>query len=305
MAIEPTELIWHDGKLVPWRDATVHVLAHSLHYGSAVFEGMRCYATHRGPRIFRLDAHVRRLFDSARIYRMAIPFSQEVITAACREVVAHNKLDACYLRPIVYRGYGGVGMYPGPDVPTQVSIAALRWGGHLGSDAQTKGLEACVSSWRRVAPDTIPALAKCAANYASSLQIVMEAKRDGYDAAIALDHQGHVSEGAGENVFVVRDGIVMTPPTGASILAGITRDSVITLLRDAGSEVRETTIPREALYTADEVFYVGTAAEITPVRAVDRVPVGTGERGPLTKALQARFFGLFTGETPDKHGWLG
>ena len=305
MAIEPTEFIWHDGKLVPWREATVHVLAHSLHYGSAVFEGMRCYATHLGPRIFRLEAHVRRLFDSARIYRMEVPFTKAQITQACQEVVAKNKLDACYLRPIVFRGYGGVGMFPGPDVPIQVSIAALRWVGHLGTQAQTSGLEACVSSWRRIAPDTLPALAKCAGNYASSIQIVMEAKRDGYDAAIALDHQGLVSEGAGENVFIVRDGIVRTPHTGSSILAGITRDCVITLLRDVGHEVREEAIPRELLYTADEIFYVGTAAEITPVRAIDRLPVGSGERGPLTKALQARFFGLFTGETPDKHGWLG
>jgi len=305
MAIEPTELIWYDGKLVPWREATVHVLAHSLHYGSAVFEGMRCYSTHLGPRVFRLDAHVRRLFDSARIYRMEIPFSPARIEDACREVVAKNRVEACYLRPIVFRGYGGVGMYPGPEVPIQVSIAALRWGGHLGSEAQTKGVEVCISSWRRVAPDTIPALAKCAANYASSIQIVMEAKRDGYDAAIALDHQGLVSEGAGENVFVVRDGVVRTPSTGSSILAGITRDSVMWLLRDAGYEVREEAIPREALYGADEIFYVGTAAEITPVRSVDRVPIGGGVRGPLTKALQARFFGIFTGETPDKHGWLG
>ena len=304
MAIEPCEWIWHDGELVPWRNATVHVLAHSLHYGSAVFEGMRCYETKLGPRIFRLDAHIRRLFDSARIYRIPMPFTPAQITDACREVVHKNGLKAGYLRPLVYRGFGGVGMFPGPDVPTQVAIAALEWGGHLGSDAQTKGVEACVSSWRRVAPDTIPALAKCAANYASSVLIVLEAKRDGYDAAIALDHQGHVSEGAGENVFVVHRGVIRTPPLGASILGGITRDTVLCLMRDAGHDVREETLPRESLYLADEIFYVGTAAEITPVRSVDRLPVGDGARGPITKALQARFFGLFTGETPDRYGWL-
>ena len=298
------ELIWHNGRLIPWAEATVHVLAHSLHYGSAVFEGIRAYKTHLGTRIFRLQAHVRRLFDSARIYRMEIPYTAAQILAACREVVRANKLVAGYIRPLVYRGAGSIGVMPAADVPIEVAVAALDWQGHLGADVKVSGVTACVSSWHRVAPNTIPALAKCAANYASSIQVVMEAKRDGYDAAIALDTSGHVSEGAGENVFVVHGGVVRTPPLASSVLGGITRDSVLVLARDAGIEVREEPIPREMLYLADEMFYAGTAAEITPIRSVDKLPVGDGTRGPVTKALQTHFFGLFTGETPDRHGWL-
>jgi branched-chain amino acid aminotransferase len=298
------ELIWHNGKLVPWRDATVHVLAHSLHYGSAVFEGIRAYVTKAGTKIFRLQAHVRRLYDSARIYRIEVPYTPEQITAACREVLNANQLAAGYLRPLVYRGAGGVGVMPASDVPIEVAIAALDWQGHLGADVKVSGVTACVSSWHRVAPNTVPALAKCAGNYASSILIVMEAKRDGYDAAIALDATGHVSEGSGENVFLVHGGVLRTPPLASSVLGGITRDSVLTLAHDAGIPVREEPIPRELLYMADEAFYAGTAAEITPIRAIDKLPVGDGKRGPVTKALQTLFFGLFTGETHDRHGWL-
>jgi branched-chain amino acid aminotransferase len=304
MPIKTTEWIWHNGSLVPWHEARVHVLTHALHYGSSVFEGIRVYDTPDGPRVFRLTAHNRRMIESAKIHRMEIPWSLAQINAACCEVVLRNGLRSAYIRPIAYRGYGEVGLAPPPDHPIEMSVAAWEWGAYLGAEALEQGVDVCISSWRRVAPGTIPALAKAGGNYLSSTLVSLEARERGFAEGIALSHDGMVSEGAGENVFVVRDGVILTPPTGASILQGITRDSVMTLARQQGLEVREASIPRELLYVADEMFLTGTAAEITPVRSVDRIPVGSGHRGPVTRALQQQFFGLFSGSTADQWGWL-
>jgi len=304
MAIKPTEWIWHNGKLVHWKDATVHVLSHALHYGSSVFEGLRAYATPTGPQIFRLQAHTRRLLDSAKIHRIGIPWSAKEINAACRDVVLRNGLKSAYIRPLAYRGYGDVGVVPKDGHPVELAIAAWEWGAYLGPEALENGVDVCVSSWQRVAPNTIPALAKAGGNYLSSTLVGFEARDRGFAEGIALAADGTVSEGAGENLFLVRDGVLITPPGAASILLGITRDSVMTLARDLGIEVREQVLPREMMYIADEIFLTGTAAEITPVRSVDRLPIGTGARGPITKALQDAFFGLFDGRTADKWGWL-
>ncbi|MBN8280348.1 MAG: branched-chain amino acid transaminase [Gammaproteobacteria bacterium] len=304
MAIKPTEWIWHNGKLVPWQSATVHVLSHALHYGSSVFEGIRAYATPGGTCIFRLKAHTRRLQDSAKIHRIGIPWSADEIDAACKEVVVRNGLKSAYIRPLVYRGYGEVGVVPKPGHPVEVAIAAWEWGAYLGPEALEKGVDVCVSSWQRVAPNTIPALAKAGGNYLSSTLVGWEARDRGFAEGIALAADGTVSEGAGENLFVVRDGVLITPPASASILQGITRDSIIVLAREQGIEVREQVLPRELLYIADEIFLTGTAAEITPVRSVDRLQVGAGARGPVTRALQDAFFGLFNGKTADRWGWL-
>jgi branched-chain amino acid aminotransferase len=305
MPIPATTHIWFNGKLVPWASATVHVLSHALHYGSSVFEGVRAYKTSRGLAIFRLSDHTRRLFDSAKIYRIVIPFTPEQINAACREVLVANELNnGAYLRPVAFRGYGEIGVAPKIDPPVEVAVAAWEWGKYLGGDSEELGVDVCVSSWQRVAPNTLPAMAKAAGNYLSSQLISYEAKRLGFAEGIGLAPDGTVSEGAGENLFVVRDGVIHTPGFAHSVLGGITRDTVIRLARERGFEVRETSIPREMLYIADEVFFTGTAAEITPVRSVDRLAVGNGRRGPVTEALQSAFFGLFTGKTPDKHGWL-
>ena len=304
MAIQPTEFIWHRGKLIRWEEATVHVMTHALHYGSSVFEGIRVYDTaHRGPCFFRLGDHVDRLFTSARIYAMKVPFTNAEIHAACHEVVARNGLRAAYVRPLAYHGYGVIGVHPGPD-PVYVSIAAINWGRYLGEDGIEKGVDVCVSSWRRMTPGTVPALAKAGGNYLSSQLVVTEARRDGYHEGIALGLDGTISEGSGENVFVVRNGKVHTPGLASSILDGITRHTVMTNLRELGVEIVEGPIPREMMLIADEMFLTGTAAEITPVRSVDRQPVGSGQRGPLTQALQQRFFGLFDGSVDDRHGWL-
>ena len=304
MAIKATEWIWHNGKFVPWQDAKVHVLTHALHYGSSVFEGIRVYATPSGSRVFRLQAHTRRLLDSAKIHRIRIPWSVDEIDAACKEVVVRNGLKTAYVRPLAFRGYGDVGVVPSADHPVDMAIAAWEWGAYLGPEALEKGVDVCVSSWQRVAPNTIPALAKAGGNYLSSTLVGSEARDRGFAEGIALAVDGTVSEGAGENLFIVRDGRLLTPPSAASILQGITRDSVMTLAGELGIEVREQTMPRELLYIADEIFLTGTAAEITPVRSVDRLPVGSGSRGPVTKALQDAFFGLFNGKTADKWGWL-
>lgn len=304
MAIKTTEWIWHNGKLVPWKDATVHLLSHALHYGSSVFEGIRAYATPEGPKIFRLQAHTRRLLDSAKIHRIVIPWSATEINAACREVVLRNGLKSAYIRPLAYRGYGDVGVVPKEGHPVELGIAAWEWGAYLGPEALEKGVDVCVSSWQRVAPNTIPALAKAGGNYLSSTLVGFEARDRGFAEGIALSADGTVSEGAGENLFLVRDGVLITPPGAASILLGITRDTVMVLARELGIEVREQVLPREMLYIADEIFLTGTAAEITPVRSVDRLTVGSGSRGPMTKALQEAFFGLFNGQTADKWGWL-
>jgi branched-chain amino acid aminotransferase len=304
MAIKATEWIWHNGKLVPWQSATVHVLSHALHYGSSVFEGIRAYATPAGTRIFRLQAHTRRLLDSAKIHRIAIPWSAAEIDDACKDVVRENGLKSAYIRPLAYRGFGEVGVVPKPGHPVELAIAAWEWGAYLGPEALEKGVDVCVSSWQRVAPNTIPALAKAGGNYLSSTLVGFEARDRGFAEGIALSADGTVSEGAGENLFLVRDGVLITPPAAASILQGITRDSVMALAKDLGLEVREQSLPRELLYIADEIFLTGTAAEITPVKSVDRLPVGSGARGPVTKALQDAFFGLFNGRTADRWGWL-
>jgi len=305
MPISATQSIWFNGKFVPWEKATVHVLSHALHYASSVFEGLRAYETQNGVAVFRLRDHTRRLFDSAKIYRIAIPFSEEQISEACRQVVSVNGLKrGAYIRPVVFKGYGEIGVSPKIDPPTEVAIAAWEWGKYLGSDSGEEGVDVCVSSWNRVAPNTIPALAKAAGNYLSSQLIGAEARRLGFAEGIGLAPDGTVSEGAGENLFIIKDGVVLTPALAHSVLGGITRDCVIRLARERGLEVRETAVPRELLYISDELFMTGTAAEITPIRSVDRLPVGNGKRGPITESLQAAFFGLFSGKTPDKWGWL-
>lgn len=305
MPIKTSEWIWHNGQLVPWAEARVHVLTHALHYGSSVFEGIRVYATHKGGAVFRLQAHTRRLLESAKIHRMEVPWSAAQIDAACRETVVRNGLaGGAYIRPIIFRGYGEVGLAPPPGHPIDMAVAAWEWGTYLGAGALQNGVDVCVSSWQRAAPNTIPALAKAGGNYLSSTLVSLEAKQRGFAEGIALATDGTISEGAGENVFLVRDGVLYTPPATASILTGITRDSVMSLARDAGIEVVERAMPREMLYIADEMFLTGTAAEITPVKSVDRIPVGAGTRGPVTKRLQDAFFGLFSGATADTRGWL-
>ncbi len=305
MPINAARYIWQNGKLVPWEKATVHVLAHALHYGSTVFEGVRSYPTAGGPIIFRLSDHTRRLFDSARIYRIDIPYSFDDINAACKEIIVSNELNkGAYLRPFAFRGYGEIGVAPKNPSPVETIVAAFEWGAYLGAEGLENGIDVCVSSWQRLAPNTIPAMGKAAGNYLSSQLISMEAKRLGFAEGIGLSTDGTVSEGAGENLFLIRNGVIYTPAIANSILQGITRDSVVQLARAHGFEIREQAIPREMLYVADEIFLTGTAAEITPVRSVDHIQVGAGKRGPVTEVLQSAFFGLFTGKTPDKWGWL-
>ncbi len=295
--------IWFSGKFVPWKDATIHVCSHVVHYGSGVFEGIRCYNTPKGSVIYRLDAHVRRLFDSAKIYRMTIPFKQEDVFNACIETVKINKLAEAYIRPIVFRGYHSLGVDP-RKCPVETVIAVWNWGKYLGPEALANGVDVCVSSWTRLAPNTMPALAKCSANYMNSQLIKLEALASGFVEGIALDAAGYVSEGSGENLFVVRNGELITPPLGASVLPGITRDSIIKLAEDEGIPIREQIIPREMLYIADEVFFTGSAAEVTPIRSVDHIPVGEGKPGPITLSLQKAFFEVVDGKRPDKYGWL-
>ncbi len=303
MAIKESQWIWFDGQLVPWGEAKVHVLAHALHYGSSVFEGIRAYATPTGAAIFRLDAHVARLFDSCRIARMPIPYTPQQIADAIAETVSRNGLRSCYIRPLVFRGYEVLGVDP-RACPVQVAIAAFEWGAYLGSEAIEQGVAVGVSSWRRMAPDTFPALAKIGGQYVNSQFIVMEARDRGFVEAIALDIYGYVAEGSGENLFLVHRGALYTPPLGASVLGGITRDSVITIARDLGYRVHEQLIPREMLYIADEAFFTGTAAEVTPIRSVDGQPVGEGRRGPITERIQSEFFQITQGKVPDRYGWL-
>ena len=302
--LTPTEKIWHNGRFIRWDEATIHVLSHVVSYGSSVFEGIRCYSTPAGPAVFRLREHVRRMVDSARIYRMEnLGFSPAQLAEAMLELVRVNHMDACYIRPIVLRGYGEVGVNPLKN-PIDVYIACWEWGQYLGEEALAEGVDVCVSSWTRLAPNTLPAMAKAGANYMNSQLIKMEALANGYTEGIALDAAGYVSEGSGENIFVVRDGKIHTPPLGASVLPGITRDAILTLARDLGIPLVEAIVPREMLYIADEVFFSGTAAEITPIRSVDRVPVGKGRRGPVAEKLQKEFFGIISGAKPDRYGWL-
>jgi branched-chain amino acid aminotransferase len=298
-----TGRIWMNGRLVDWSDATIHVAAHVVHYGSSVFEGARCYETVRGPACFRLDAHIRRLYDSAKIYRMSYALDREAFEQAVVETVAANGLKACYIRPIIYRGYRSLGVNP-LTCPVEAAIIVWQWDAYLGEDAAEQGVDVRVSSWARVAPNTFPALAKSGANYASSALIKMEAVTEGYAEAIALDSHGYVSEGSGQNLFLVRGDTLLTPPLSAAVLPGITRDSILTLARDLGLSAREELIPREMLYLADELFFVGTAAEVVPVRSVDRIQVGQGHRGPVTSAIQRAFFDIVHGRVPDRHGWL-
>ena len=302
--MKPTEKIWCNGKFIAWDDARVHVLSHVIHYGSSVFEGIRCYETTVGPAIFRLREHVRRLADSAKIYRMdALAFSQEVLADAMLELVRVNHMKSCYIRPIVFRGYGDVGVN-GMKNPIEVYMACWEWGKYLGDEALASGVDVCVSSWTRIAPNTLPALAKAGANYMNSQLIKMEAITNGYSEGIALDTSGAVSEGSGENLFVIRDGILITPPLGASVLPGITRDTILKLAKDLGIPTEQQQIPREMLYIADELFFSGTAAEVTPIRSVDRITIGSGKRGPVTEAIQKEFFAIVNGTKPDRHGWL-
>lgn len=303
MAIKKMDVIWQNGELVPWDAATLHVLSHVVHYGSSFFEGLRSYATPQGAAIFRLTPHMRRLIDSAKIYRTEIPYTLDELVDAVKQTVRANNLTAGYIRPVVYRGYGGIGVDP-RTCPVEVAIATIEWGAYLGAEAMEQGVDVCVSSWNRFAPNTMPALAKAGGNYMNSQLIKLEALANGYAEGIALDPSGHISEGSGENLFVVRDGIVYTPPLSSSVLGGITRDTVMTLMADMGIEVRQQVLPRELLYVADELFFTGTAAEVTPIRSVDRITVGSGRRGPITAQVQAAFFGIVHGEQADRHGWL-
>ncbi|MBV8145761.1 MAG: branched-chain amino acid transaminase [Gammaproteobacteria bacterium] len=305
MPIPATQFIWFNGKLVPWEKATVHVLAHALHYGSSIFEGVRAYETPRGVAIFRLRDHTRRLFESAKIYRINMPYSAEALNDACRQVIAANGLKrGAYIRPVAFKGYGEIGVSPKNDPPTDVAVAAWEWGRYLGHESESGGVDVCVSSWQRVAPNTLPALAKAGGNYLSSQLIAAEARRLGFAEGIGLTTEGNLSEGSGENLFLVKDGVLLTPTLAHSVLGGLTRDTVIRLARERGLEVRECALPREMLYLADEAFFTGTAVEVTAISSVDRIPVGTGRVGPITESLQNAFYGLFSGKTADKWGWL-
>lgn len=301
--MQKTPYIWFNGQFVEWEKATVHVLTHALHYGSSVFEGIRCYDTPKGPALFRLAPHIRRMFDSCKIHRIAIPYTHEQIAMAIKGTVRVNELRSAYVRPVVFRGYGTLGL-DGSKCPVELAIAAMEWGRYLGADSTEQGVDVCVASWQRFAPNTMPALAKAGGNYLNSQLVKAEALQDGYSEGIVLDSNGMVSEGSGENIFVVRDGVVLTPPLSSAVLNGITRDTVMTLLREQGVEVVQQALPRELLYIADEVFFTGTAAEIVPVRSIDGLPIGDSKRGPVTAAVQARFFSIVQGECEDRYGWL-
>jgi len=303
MAAPLAEFIWMNGNYVRFEDAKIHILAHVVHYGSSVFEGMRVYKTPKGPAAFRLRDHTERLLNSAKIYRMKVPFTVEQLDNAILELVSKNKFEQCYVRPVIYRGFGTVGVDP-TGSPIEVAIACWDWGKYLGPEALEKGVAVCVSSWNRMAPNTMPMMAKSGANYMNSQLIKMEAIAHGYVEGIALDVAGHVSEGSGENIFLVRRGTLITPPFSASILPGITRNSIITLAKDMGIEIIEEHVPREALYLADEVFFTGSAAEVTPISNIDGIQIGDGKAGPVTKRLQKAFFNILDGKSPDKWEWL-
>ena len=302
-ALTGSEWIWADGDFVPWGEAKVHLLAVAVQFGASMFEGIRCYETENGPAIFRLREHIRRLHDSCRIYRMPLKYSEDELIEACRDTVRKNDLGDCYVRPMVLWGYGAAGMLPF-DSPLETYVAAWPWGAYLGEEALAKGVDVCVSSWNRAHPNTFPVLAKAAGNYVNAQLIKMEAVANGYVEGIALSPSGLVSEGSGQNLFLVRDGLVITPFLDGSSLAGITRDAVIAIAQDLGYKVREQDVPRESLYTVDEMFFTGTASEVTPIRSVDRVPVGAGARGPVTEAIQKRFLDTVRGKVEDTRGWL-
>ena len=305
MSYKGGKFIWYNGQIVNWDEAKVHVLTHALHYGSSVFEGIRVYKTPDGLKVFRLSDHIKRLYNSAKIYRMPIPFNEHEIIDACKKLITDNNLNnGAYIRPIAFRGYGEIGLAPKNDHPVDVSIAAWEWGTYLGAEALENGVDVCVSSWQRVAPNTIPTQAKAGGNYLSSTLISTEAKRLGFDEGIALSTDGMVSEGAGENLFLVKNGKLYTPPASSGILTGITRDTVMKICLRLGFSVNEESINRESLYLADEMFFTGTAAEITPISTVDRIAIGSGKRGSITEQLQNEFFGLFSNKTDDDHNWL-
>jgi branched-chain amino acid aminotransferase len=303
MAIQATEKIWHNGKLIPWKDAQIHVMAHVVNYGSSVFEGIRCYAPSGTPAVFRLRDHMQRLIDSAKIYRIDIDYNLDQLCAAALELVSSNGVWPCYLRPIVMRGYGEAGVNPF-NSPTEVYMTNYPWGKYLGHGNVSEGVDACVSSWSRIAPNTMPAMSKAGANYMNSQLIKMEAIVNGYVEGIALDVNGYVSEASGANIFIVRKGKLLTPPLGNSVLPGITRESIIALGEDIGLPVVEQMIPREMLYLADEVFFCGTASEITPIRSIDKINISNGVTGPVTLSLQREFFGIVNGTAADRHNWF-
>jgi len=303
MSIDYYPKVWHNGQFIPWESATIHVASHVVSYASCLFEGIRCYETPQGPAIFRLKEHTERLVNSSKIYRMELPYSNAQLEQAMVELVRTNDARHCYIRPLAFRGYGQVGVNPLHN-PIEIYLLAWKWGKYLGADALTKGVDVCVSSWRRMAPDTLPAMAKAAANYMNSQLIQMEASVNGFTEGIALDAAGYVSEGSGENIFVVRHGRVLTPPIASAGLPGITRESILTLSDELGYTVAEQAIPREMLYIADEVFFVGTAAEVTPIRSIDHIVIGKGQAGPVTRQLQQRFLEIAEGRAEDKYGWL-
>ena len=303
MSYEEVKKVWMNGQLVDFADAKIHAFSHVLHYGSGMFEGARVYKTKAGSAAFRLDEHIDRMYHSCKVYRMEVPYSRERFKEAIFETIHANGFDECYVRPVVYRGLGALGVNPFRS-PVEVLIAVWRWGKYLGEEAIENGVDVCVSSWNRMAPNTFPAMAKATGNYLNSALIKMEAITNGYTEGIALDNAGRISEGSGENIFLVYRGRILTPPLAGTILPGITRDSIMTLARDAGYTVVEQQIAREMLYIADEVFLTGTAAEVTPIRSVDRIPVGNGTRGPVTERLQNEFFGLLKGDRDDPYGWL-
>jgi branched-chain amino acid aminotransferase len=303
MAFDETLKVWKNGKIIPWKEATLHVASHVVHYGSSVFEGIRCYKTAKGSAIFRLGDHIQRLFNSAKVYRMPISGSVDELSAACKDVVRANAFEEAYIRPVAFRGYGALGVDPS-SCPVETFILTWKWGAYLGQEALERGVDVKISSWNRFAPNTLPTMAKAGANYMSSQLMKLEAIVDGYAESIALTDQGLLSEGSGENLFVAMKGKLYTPPMAASILNGITRDSVIRIAQDLGFEVVEQDLPRESLYLADEVFFTGTAAEVTPIRSVDRIQVGSGVRGPITTAIQRRFFEVISGKAEDRYGWL-
>jgi branched-chain amino acid aminotransferase len=303
MAVDYYDKVWHNGKFMRWSDATIHVASHVVSYASSLFEGIRCYETPQGPAIFRLKDHVDRLVNSCKIYRMDLEYSDEQLSQAMIELTRVNGVASCYIRPLAFRGYGDMGVSPIKN-PVEVYLLAWKWGKYLGDEALKLGVDVCVSSWQRLAPNTLPAMAKAASNYMNAQLIKMEAITNGYVEGIALDALGNISEGSGENIFVVRSGDLFTPPLSSAILPGVTRASVITLAQEMGMRVIEQALPREALYIADEVFFTGTAAEITPVRSVDRIIIGKGQPGPITRRLQQRFMSIVQGQGEDTYGWL-
>ena len=303
MALDETEKIWFNGDLIDWKDAQIHVLSHVVHYGSSVFEGLRCYDTENGPAVFRLKDHMKRLKDSAKVYRMDIPYTIEQLCEGVKDTININKIKSCYVRPIAFRGYNELGVYP-LNCPVETVIAVWAWGQYLGEDALEQGIDICTSTWRKMAPDTMPNMAKAGSNYMNSQLSKMEATMNGYKESVLLNYSGNVAEGSGENIFLIEDGKIYTPDLGSSVLRGITRDTVITIAEDLGYEVSQEIISRERLYLADEVFFTGSAAELSPIRSIDQIQIGKGKRGPITKKLQDALFDIINNRVEDEHGWL-